>query len=71
MSTTTVTAAAAELGVTPGRVRQLCQQHGIGEMLTPRMRLLSDKDLRTLNGLIGTPRGPVPRKKSAKRKKHG
>jgi len=48
----TVAEAAQTLGVTPGRVRQLCQAHGLGEMLTPRMRLLSARDVAKLRRLI-------------------
>lgn len=71
MNTITVPAAAKDLGVSPAWVGRLCRRHNIGEMITARMRLLSAKDLAMLRALVGTPPGPVPEKKPAKRKKGG
>lgn len=53
----TVADAAEELGVSERRVRQLCQEHELGEFVG-RSRVLSDKDMRKLKSLprtIGRP----------------
>jgi hypothetical protein len=50
--TITVSQAAERLGVTPQAVRLRCQQHNLGQMITPRLRLLSEANLRKLRQLI-------------------
>lgn len=52
--THTVQTAAAELGATPGQVRDWCRKHAIGTMLTPRMRVLSADDIEALRKLSQT-----------------
>lgn len=56
--------AAAVIGVTPGRLRQVCTQHNLGTLLNPRLRVLSPSDLNCLKVIIGsfTPRRPRKKK---------
>lgn len=48
LSTISVATAGKALNVTPGRIRQICQQHDIGYKLNTRVRLLSIQDLAKL-----------------------
>lgn len=54
--------AAKELGVTPSRIRQLCGQHNIGEMLTPMFRVLTVADVRRLRRILSEPKQGRSRK---------
>ncbi len=49
----TVTEAAKTLGVSAIWARELCRDHGIGELITSRLRLLSAADVAKLRRLIG------------------
>lgn len=54
----TVSEAAAELGLTPGRIRQICLAHGIGE-IHGTIRVLTQEDIRQIQasrGKEGRPR---------------
>ena len=55
----TVSEAARQLGVTDGRVRQLCRQYDIGRIVNPRLRLLSTVDVQILKTYV---RNPVAKK---------
>lgn len=52
-----VSDAAEELGVTPGRIRQLCIEYGIGRKIHPMLRLLSRADVRALEKKLAKNRG--------------
>lgn len=52
----TVTAAARRLGMSNSRVRKICQDEGIGTLLTGRLRVLSEADLRRISA-ARRPRG--------------
>lgn len=58
----TSAAMARALGVTPASVRRLAKQHGIGRLVTPRLRLFAPADLARLravsHGTPGRPRKP-------------
>lgn len=57
----TTAQAAAELGVSQVWVRKLSERHNLGRLVTPRLRLLTQRDLGVLRQMIGKPPGPVPR----------
>lgn len=58
----TVTAAAERLGVSPEWARRLCGRHGIGVKVHPRLRLLSEADVRRLERAVAeTPPAGNPR----------
>ena len=60
----TVNSVAAEIGVTPGRIRQVCQSENIGVMINPRMRLLDTDDAKRLKKLFQSMKPGRPVKKS-------
>lgn len=47
-----VSQAADSLGVTPARVRQLCQENDIGELIHSRTRLLENTDVERLREIL-------------------
>lgn len=50
---------AARLGIAPRTVRQLAAHHGIGTLVTPRLRLYSETDVRRLAAIsTGKPGRP-------------
>lgn len=48
MQEKTVTDVAKELGVTAGRLRQLCGEYGLGKLINPRLRLLEPHEVDVL-----------------------
>ena len=62
----TTTQAAEQLNRSPGRIRQICCDHGIGEQRAGSVRLLTPADMRRLVALLAelqkTRRGPGPSK---------
>lgn len=56
----TVTEVADELGVTTGRVRQICRAHGIGEILG-KTRVLTDADVDRIRNLPDRRRRKSPK----------
>lgn len=48
----TVTEAARRTRKTVSRIRQICRQHDIGILITCRLRLLSNADLRKIEKII-------------------
>lgn len=63
-NSTCVADAAKQLRVTSGRIRQLCIEHNIGEMIHPRLRMLSPRDLQSLRKILDSQHGGRPRKNS-------
>jgi hypothetical protein len=61
--TFTVQSAAEEVGLTPARIRQICQRFNIGTMITPRMRLLSRPDVNSLRKIASQMKPGRPSKK--------
>jgi hypothetical protein len=56
----TTEAAAQELGVATITVRKACARLGLGEMITPRMRLLKESDMKILRKTVpGKPGRPA------------
>lgn len=50
-------AAAKLLGVAPSTVTRACVKHGIGTLVSPRMRVLTPEDVEALKGLVSSQRG--------------
>lgn len=64
---TTLTAA-KKLGCHPETVKRHCRDHGIGEMVSDRLRLLSESDIKRLAKLVKERGRPPTRPKSKRRK---
>lgn len=62
----TVAQVAKKLGVTPGRIRQLCIEHTVGVLFTPRIRILSPRDESFLKRVLDSQVGGRPRKNTEK-----
>jgi len=62
MKETTVTEAAAQLGYSRERVHQICHSRGIGRMVTPQLRLLSEKDVKAVAKILSSMKIGRPRK---------
>jgi hypothetical protein len=63
----TVREAARLLKISTSRVRRLCIDHEVGDKVNDRLRLLSDRDVRTLakrNRDRGRPKEHLPKKSS-------
>jgi hypothetical protein len=60
----TVHHAAEQVGLTPGRVRQICQKFQIGTMITARMRLLSKPDIDSIKKISSQMKIGRPLKKA-------
>lgn len=58
-----VTQVAEAVGRTPLRVRQICTKLNLGQMLSNRMRILSEADVRMIRDCIKTARVGRPPKK--------
>lgn len=56
VDTILVADAADALGVTSGRIRQLCIQKNIGKLRTPRLRILTKGDVRKLRNILSEPK---------------
>jgi hypothetical protein len=51
-ATLTVNDAAERFGKTTARIRQICIEHNIGELIENRIRLLSEADMRKIGKII-------------------
>ena len=51
-TTFTVQDAADRVGKTPGRIRQICREHAIGECIENRVRVLSQSDVDRIADII-------------------
>jgi hypothetical protein len=59
MTLYTVTAVARQLGLSTRRVREICQEHGIGLMAGSRLRILAEADIAKV-AKCRRPRGRPP-----------
>jgi hypothetical protein len=48
----TVTEIAKRFDRTPGRIRQICREHGIGYLIQSDLRLLDDSDVKKIKAII-------------------
>lgn len=55
--TNSTSEAAAILGVNRATIARICKANGIGTLVNPRTRVLSDQDIETLKGLVRSERG--------------
>jgi len=58
--------AALELGLSVRQVNALCQQHGIGQMVNPRLRVLTKADIAILKKVRQPVGNPTFRARAAK-----
>lgn len=69
MTTHTTITAAAKFGCHPETVKRHCRQHGIGNLISGRLRILDEADLKRLKKLVQKGKGrPRKRPKSKRRK---
>lgn len=61
--TISITAAAKLVGLSARRTREICAEHEIGELLSPRARMLDDAALTKLRRVVAAMPGPGPRPK--------
>lgn len=55
---------AAELSLTPGRIRQLCGEYRLGRMLHNRLRVLAPQEVAKIRQIVKDSKpGPKPGKK--------
>jgi hypothetical protein len=70
MDVITLKSAAERLGISLAWAQKQCAKHQIGQLINPRLRLLSPADLEKLRGVIGGRVGnPNLRKNPAKKKR--
>lgn len=60
-----VSEVAKELGRTPGRIRQLCGEYRLGQLLNNRLRVLTPGEIDRLREIVATAK-PGPRQKNPK-----
>lgn len=58
----TVTKAAERLGYSRERVHQICHSRGIGQMITPQLRMLSESDVKKVEKILSTMKIGRPKK---------
>lgn len=58
MTTYTTTSAAKKLKCHPETIKRHCREHDIGELISARVRVLSEADLKRLRKLVKKPGRP-------------
>lgn len=61
--TYTTTTAAAKLNCHPETIKRHCRQHDIGNLISPRLRILDDADLKRLRKLVQKDKGRPKKRK--------